>query len=107
MLGVNALAVAPLLLLRSVVRSSRAAVRSGRPDDVIAASWIAGLATYTLGSQFYYRRSVDRMLGLPPGWTFTQPLGAFVLGLIMLVSACRLATGKGVVWKGRAYAVRD
>ena len=43
------------------------------------------------------------MLGLSPGWTLTQPVGAVIFAAIMLYSIFRLLTGRGVVWKGRVY----
>jgi len=46
---------------------------------------------------------VDRMLGLSPAWSLTQPLGAAMFAVIMLYSVFRLLTGQGVVWKGRTY----
>src|SRR5207253_6127412 len=105
-LGVFSAAAMPALLFAWARRSWREASRSRRVGDRIAAGWVAGLAAYSIGAQLLFRRRVDKLLGLPPGWALTQPVGAAIFGLIMLYSAVRLATGRGVTWKGRTYAAR-
>jgi chlorobactene glucosyltransferase len=83
----------------------RAASESGA--DRLAFGWLAALLTFTAAVPLVYRRRIDYLLGLPPGWTLTQPVGAAVVGIILLYSLVRLVTGKGVVWKGRTYEERS
>ena len=73
-------------------------------SDLVASGWLAALCLWNASLPFLYRRQIDKALGLPVGWTLTQPLGAFIFALIVLHSIKRLVTGKGVVWKGRTYA---
>jgi chlorobactene glucosyltransferase len=101
--GVLSLTLLPVLLLLWTRNSWREAQRSGSTSDRIAAGWTSVLAAWTIVMPLAYRRRVDQMLGLPPAWTFTQPVGLILFGLIMLSSLVRLLTGKGVVWKGRTY----
>jgi chlorobactene glucosyltransferase len=42
--------------------------------------------------------------GIPPWYSFTLPLGTFVFAGLMLGSLFKIATGRGVTWKGRRYA---
>jgi hypothetical protein len=49
------------------------------------------------------RGVLARYLGLPPGYALTYPL-AILLGDVMLVwSAWRYLSGRGLAWKGRTY----
>jgi hypothetical protein len=43
-------------------------------------------------------------MGLSAGWALTTPLGAGVFAAIMLVSAWKVLSGRGVTWKGRQYS---
>lgn len=104
--GLFSLAVLPFALWNWAVRSWRRATWSGKRSDRIAADWVAILAIWNTGVPLIYRRRIDKMLGLPPGWTFTQPAGAAIFAALMLYSFIRLATGRGVTWKGRTYAGR-
>jgi chlorobactene glucosyltransferase len=106
-IGLFSLAVMPLVLWNWAARIWRSAQWSGKRADQIAADWVAALAAWNTGVPLIYRRRVDKMLGLPPGWTFTQPLGAAIFAAMMLYSFVRLAMGRGVTWKGRTYARRD
>jgi hypothetical protein len=51
------------------------------------------------------RARVAHGMGIPRGWALTTPLGAAVFAAIMLVSAWKVLSGKGVSWKGRRYSV--
>jgi hypothetical protein len=42
--------------------------------------------------------------GIPPWYAVTLPLGTFVFAGLMLGSLFKIATGRGVTWKGRRYA---
>jgi chlorobactene glucosyltransferase len=104
--GLFALAAMPFVLGNWAVRSWSKANQTGERVDRIAADWVAALAAWNTGVPLIYRRIVDKMLDLPPGWTLTQPLGAAIFAVLMLNSFIRLATGRGVTWKGRTYAGR-
>jgi chlorobactene glucosyltransferase len=99
--------VLPLLLFRWARDTWRDADHTADLSDRVAASWIMGIGAWSAGVPLVYRRRVDMMLGLPPGWTLTQPLGTLIFALIMLNSVIRLALGRGVTWKGRTYAHRQ
>lgn len=94
--------VSPFIIINWVRRAWRSAT-NGDTGDKLAAGWVTMLAGVNLATYLSARRRVDKALDLPLGWTFTQPVGGFVFALIMLYSIFRLATGKGVVWKGRTY----
>jgi chlorobactene glucosyltransferase len=52
------------------------------------------------------RAYVARHMGISPAWALTTPLGAAVFAAIMLASAWKVLSGKGVSWKGRQYSVK-
>ena len=52
------------------------------------------------------RAQVARKMEISPWYAFTTPLGAAVFAGMMITSAFRVLTGKGVTWKGRSYARR-
>ena len=52
------------------------------------------------------RAGVARKMEISPWYAFTTPLGAAVFAAMMITSAFRVLTGKGVTWKGRSYASR-
>ncbi len=109
LLGVTGLLLSPTLpfvLFRWAWRSLREAKQSRSWSDRVAALWVGALAVAGTALPFVYRRKVDKSLGLPLGWTLTQPVGVALFGLILLNSFLRLITGKGVTWKGRTYAGR-
>jgi chlorobactene glucosyltransferase len=106
-LGVFIVAALPFLLPWWAASALRGARKSGRASDRLAAGWFSAIAAWNVAMPLVYRRRVDSSLGLPAGWTLTQPLGAAIFGLIMLYSIVRLLAGKGVVWKGRTYAHRS
>jgi hypothetical protein len=43
-------------------------------------------------------------MGISSWYAFTTPLGAAIFAAMMITSAFRVLTGKGVTWKGRLYA---
>ncbi|MBF6614068.1 MAG: glycosyltransferase [Chloroflexi bacterium] len=105
--GLLSVTVMPFLLVKWSLRAWQEALKSGNKSHRLAAGWITGLAAWNIALPLIFRRRADRSLGLPVGWTFTQPVGAVVFSLIILNSLLRLARGKGVVWKGRSYGTRD
>ena len=52
----------------------------------------------------YSRALVARKMEISPWYALTTPLGAAVFAAMMITSAFRVLTGKGVTWKGRSYA---
>lgn len=54
----------------------------------------------------YMRAKVAVNMNIPAGYAFTTPLGAGVFGAMMLTSAWRVVSRKGVTWKGRTYAAK-
>ncbi|MFL5733557.1 MAG: glycosyltransferase [Chloroflexia bacterium] len=101
--GLFSLTAMPFVLLLWAARSWRRARKSGGTANLVAAGWLAALCIWNAALPFLYRRQVDKALGLPPAWTLTLPIGAFIFALLVLNSLIRLLTGKGVVWKGRTY----
>ncbi|NQU30466.1 MAG: glycosyltransferase [Anaerolineae bacterium] len=55
------------------------------------------------GYLLYWRILASRGMGIPSWYALTTPLGAAVFGAMMLTSAFKVISGKGVVWKGRRY----
>jgi len=49
------------------------------------------------------RACVARSMGISPWYALTTPLGAAVFAAMMITSAFRVISGKGVSWKGRRY----
>jgi chlorobactene glucosyltransferase len=50
------------------------------------------------------RARVARAMKISPWYALTTPLGAAVFAAMMITSAFRVISGKGVSWKGRMYA---
>jgi chlorobactene glucosyltransferase len=50
------------------------------------------------------RARVTRAMEISPWYALTTPLGAAVFAAMMITSAFRVLSGKGVSWKGRTYA---
>ncbi len=50
------------------------------------------------------RVRVAQKMEISPWYAFTLPLGAAVFAAMMITSAVRVISGKGVTWKGRMYA---
>ena len=103
MLGTVNISLTPALLVRWAWLAWRTARESGKKADQLSALWITLLAAWNTAMPLAFRARMDRLLGISPLWTLTQPIGGALLGLIMLTSLYRLLTGKGVTWKGRVY----
>jgi hypothetical protein len=52
----------------------------------------------------HMRAQVARKMEISRWYAFTIPLGAAVFAAMMITSAVRVISGKGVTWKGRMYA---
>jgi chlorobactene glucosyltransferase len=52
----------------------------------------------------HVRARVARSMQISPWYALTLPLGAAVFAAMMITSAFRVLSGKGVSWKGRRYA---
>ena len=52
------------------------------------------------------RVRVARKMEISAWYAFTTPLGSAVFAAMMITSAFRVLTGRGVTWKGRSYASR-
>lgn len=61
-------------------------------------------STLLWGFLFYVRARTDRAMGISAWWAVTTPLGAGVFAAMMLTSAWKVLSGKGVTWKGRTYS---
>ncbi|GAB4505716.1 MAG: glycosyltransferase family 2 protein [Anaerolineales bacterium] len=55
------------------------------------------------GVLLYYRVQAARDMGIPVWYAFTTPLGAGVFAAMMLASAWKVLSGRGVTWRGRRY----
>jgi len=51
----------------------------------------------------YYRVRIARIMKISPWYSLTTPLGAGIFGAMILVSAWKVLSGQGVVWRGRRY----
>jgi len=54
----------------------------------------------------YMRAKVAKTMNISPAYALTTPLGAGVFGAMMLTSAWRVVSRKGVTWKGRTYGAK-
>jgi len=54
----------------------------------------------------YMRARVALGMGISPWYAFTLPLGSAVFAAMMITSTWRVLSGKGVLWKGRRYALK-
>jgi chlorobactene glucosyltransferase len=52
------------------------------------------------------RGVVAQRLGISPLYALTTPLGAGVFAALMITSAWKVLSGKGVTWRGRRYNAR-
>jgi len=70
--------------------------------------WLAGLVIFESLILWSYlinvRAKVAKKMDISPWYAFTTPLGAAIFAAMMITSAIRVISGKGVTWKGRAYA---
>lgn len=64
---------------------------------------LAVAAAFQLGLALFYAIWVNRRLGLPESYSLGFPLGAVIFIGILLNSAYRILSGRGVTWKGRTY----
>jgi chlorobactene glucosyltransferase len=73
-----------------------------------AGSWMAVLVIVESllfwANLILVRARVARKMEIPGWYAWTTPLGAAVFAAMMITSAFRVLTGKGVTWKGRLYA---
>ena len=54
----------------------------------------------------YMRARVALGMGISPWYALTLPLGSAVFAAMMITSTWRVLSGKGVLWKGRRYALK-
>jgi hypothetical protein len=52
---------------------------------------------------FFVRAQVAQRMKFSRWYAFTTPLGAAIFAAMMITSAFRVLSGKGVIWKGRSY----
>ncbi len=57
------------------------------------------------GALLWARAAVSRGLGISRLYALTVPIGAGVFAAIMLASAWKVLSGRGVTWKGRQYQI--
>jgi chlorobactene glucosyltransferase len=70
------------------------------------AALIAAEAALLWGCLVFWRSRVCRAMGISGWYAFTVPLGAGIFAAMMVVSAWKVLSGRGVTWKGRKYASR-
>ena len=51
----------------------------------------------------YWRLQAAQAMRISPWYAFSFPLGALIFGAMMVNSAYRVLSGRGVTWKGRQY----
>lgn len=54
----------------------------------------------------YWRIQVNHEMEVSPWYAFTFPIGSFVFAAMLITSALKVTSGKGVTWKGRRYMAR-
>jgi chlorobactene glucosyltransferase len=54
----------------------------------------------------YMRVRVALGMGISPWYALTLPLGSAVFAAMMITSTWKVLSGKGVLWKGRRYAMK-
>lgn len=74
----------------------------------VAGSGVEGVAILiealgVWGILFYYRIQAARGMGISAWYALTTPLGAAVFAAMMLASAWKVLSGRGVTWRGRRY----
>lgn len=69
--------------------------------------WMAVLVSFEAllvwASVLLARMRVNRQMQVPLAYAFLTPLGAGVFAAMMLTSAWKVLSGRGVMWKGRRY----
>lgn len=72
--------------------------------------WMAILVTFEALLVWAFvllaRMRVNRQMQVPIAYAFLTPLGAGVFAAMMLTSAWKVLSGRGVMWKGRRYGQR-
>lgn len=72
--------------------------------------WMAVLVSFEAflvwASVLLARMRVNRQMQIPLAYAFLTPLGAGVFAAMMLTSAWKVLSGRGVMWKGRRYGRR-
>ncbi len=72
--------------------------------DQVAGGWVLVEALLLWEYVVYWRSRAVRSMDLPAWYALTTPLGAGVFAAMMVASAWKVLSGKGVTWKGRTYA---
>jgi chlorobactene glucosyltransferase len=67
-------------------------------------AFIESLAVW--GGIFYFRARAAQPMTISHWYALTVPLGTAIFTVIMLTSAWKVLSGKGVTWKGRTYDPR-
>jgi chlorobactene glucosyltransferase len=88
----------PGLVISLGLRRLRGGARSPRERALLLQ---AGLQTGVMAG---FSLQLIRLLGLPLRWALLLPPGLLVFSAILLDSAYRVLSGKGVTWKGRTYS---
>ncbi|HEX5836218.1 MAG TPA: glycosyltransferase [Anaerolineales bacterium] len=70
--------------------------------------WMAALVSLQSllfwGYVIQVRARVAQAMHISPGYALSTPLGAAVFAAMMITSAFRVLSGRGITWKGRMYA---
>jgi chlorobactene glucosyltransferase len=72
-------------------------------DGGLAAGVVAVEALILWGYLVHKRIQACQAFGISLGYAFSFPLGALVFTAMMITSAFKVISGKGVSWKGRTY----
>jgi chlorobactene glucosyltransferase len=64
---------------------------------------VAWQSALQIGTVLVFGTQVVRVLELPLRWALTVPAGFLFLSAVLVGAAYRIATGRGVVWRGRVY----
>lgn len=81
-----------------------AAVASTMLSPNAKSARVLGLATLHVGAVLYgWAKVCKSVFQLPRRYAFGLPLGALILDAILINSAYRHLSGRGVTWKGREY----
>ena len=80
---------------------ARQAARAATPAAAAAGRRLLAHAAVQLGPQLALRAALARHLGLPPAYALTYPLAVLLGNGLLLYSAWRYRSGRGLRWKGR------
>ncbi len=64
---------------------------------------IAVESLFLCGVVLYARAAVSHAMGIPRRYALTTPLGSGLFAAMMLASAWKVLSGRGVTWRGRTY----